>query len=72
MATESKAGWFEVIVGKRMPTDTEGKCFGFVTDYDTKPKRRLAELLKTQGLQNCRRSPFSPTAATLCAIYSST
>jgi hypothetical protein len=46
-----KAGWFEVIVGKSMPTDTENKCFGFVTDYDTKPKRRLAELLKTQGLQ---------------------
>jgi hypothetical protein len=46
-----KAGWFEVIVGKSIPTDTENKCFGFVTDYDTKPKRRLAELLKTQGLQ---------------------
>jgi hypothetical protein len=46
-----KAGWFEVIVGKSMPTDTAAKCFGFVTDYDTKPKRRLAELLKTQGLQ---------------------
>jgi len=51
MATESKAGWFEVIVGKSMPTDTAAKCFGFVTDYDTKPKRRLAELLKAQGLQ---------------------
>src|SRR6266498_4181552 len=46
-----KAGWFEVIVGKSMPTDTAAKCFGFVTDYDTKTKRRLAELLKAQGLQ---------------------
>jgi hypothetical protein len=46
-----KAGWFEVIVGKSMPTNTAAKCFGFVTDYDTKPKRRLAELLKVQGLQ---------------------
>jgi len=46
-----KAGWFEVIVGKSIPTDTAAKCFGFVTDYDTKPKRRLAELLKAQGLQ---------------------
>jgi hypothetical protein len=46
-----KAGWFEVIVGKSIPTDREDKCFGFVTDYDTKPKRRLAELLKAQGLQ---------------------
>ncbi|MCG8353489.1 MAG: ISKra4 family transposase [Chloroflexales bacterium] len=46
-----KAGWFEVIVGKSIPTDSEDKSFGFVTDYDTKPKRRLAELLKAQGLQ---------------------
>src|SRR6266542_1591453 len=50
-ATESKAGWFELIVGKSVPTDGAAKCFGFVTSYDTKPKRRLAELLKTQGLQ---------------------
>ncbi len=34
-----------------MPTDGAAKCFGFVTSYDTKPKRRLAELLKAQGLQ---------------------
>jgi hypothetical protein len=46
-----KAGWFELIVGKSMPTDGDAKCFGFVTSYDTKPKRRLAELLKAQGLQ---------------------
>jgi hypothetical protein len=46
-----KAGWFELIVGKSVPTDGDAKCFGFVTSYDTKPKRRLAELLKTQGLQ---------------------
>jgi len=46
-----KAGWFELIVGKSMPTDGSAKCFGFVTSYDTKPKRRLAEVLKAQGLQ---------------------
>jgi hypothetical protein len=46
-----KAGWFEVIVGKSIPADTDAKCFGFVTDHDTKPKRRLADLLKAQGLQ---------------------
>ena len=46
-----KAGWFELIVGKSVPSDGAGKCFGFVTSYDTKPKRRLAELLKAQGLQ---------------------
>jgi hypothetical protein len=46
-----KAGWFELIVGKSVPSEGAAKCFGFVTSYDTKPKRRLAELLKTQGLQ---------------------
>ena len=53
------AGWFEVIVGKsvlafRRPSEEEeesSKCFGFVQTYDTKPKRRLFELLKTQGMQ---------------------
>jgi hypothetical protein len=27
------------------------KCFGFVNRYDTKPKRRLFEMLKSQGMQ---------------------
>jgi hypothetical protein len=65
-----KAGWFELWEGKSVPTDGSAKCFGFVTSYDTKPKRRLAELLKAQGLQNCRRSRSSPTAATTCVISS--
>lgn len=62
-----KAGNFEVIVGKSIPTTPEGentdttttikeeggqaKCFGFVNSYDTKPKRRLYELLCSQGMQ---------------------
>jgi hypothetical protein len=46
-----KAGWFELIVGKSVPADGTAKCFGFVTSYDTKPKRRLADLLQAQGLQ---------------------
>jgi hypothetical protein len=46
-----KAGWFEVIVGKSMPTDGAAKCFGLVTSYDTKPRRRLFETLHSQGLQ---------------------
>jgi hypothetical protein len=53
------AGWFEVITGKSMlqfkrQEETEepsSKCFGFVQTYDKKPKRRLFELLKTQGMQ---------------------
>ncbi len=64
---QRKAGTFEVIVGKSIPSDGAAKCFGFVQGYDQKPKRRLFEVLKAQGLQNCRRSPFSRTAATRCA-----
>ena len=46
-------GWFEVIVGKSMSQDGESsKCFGFVNRYDTKPKRRLFEMLKSQGMLN--------------------
>jgi hypothetical protein len=46
-----KAGWFEVIAGKSVTWDEEAKCFGFVHAYDEKPKRRLFELLQSQGLQ---------------------
>jgi hypothetical protein len=53
-----KAGWFELIVGKSVPPDGGAKCFGFVTSYDTKPKRRLAKLLKGQGRQMNQASTF--------------
>jgi hypothetical protein len=43
---------FEVIVGKSMSEDGEfSKSFGFVNRYDTRPKRRLFEMLTTQGMQ---------------------
>jgi hypothetical protein len=53
-----KRGCFEVIVGKsvlefkRDEPDEEPskKCFGFVQTFDEKPRRRLFELLKSQGL----------------------
>ena len=44
-------GWFEVIAGKSMPVDGPAKSFGFVQTYDRKPKRRLFEVLKSQGMQ---------------------
>jgi hypothetical protein len=52
-------GWFEVIAGKSVlefrRDDTgqnkSSKCFGFVQSYDDRPKRRLFELLKSQGMQ---------------------
>ncbi len=34
-----------------MPEEGEAKCLAFVKKYDTKPKRRLFELLKSQGMQ---------------------
>lgn len=44
-------GWLEVIAGKSVQTEGCSKVFAFVNKYDDKPKRRLYELLKSQGLQ---------------------
>jgi hypothetical protein len=44
-------GWFEVIAGKSVQTEGGAKVFAFVNKYDTKPKRRLYEVLKYQGLR---------------------
>jgi hypothetical protein len=46
-----KAGSFEIIVGKSMGGGKPLKRFGFVNTYDTKPKRRVYEVLKSQGMQ---------------------
>jgi len=43
-------GWFEVIAGKAIPAAGRASCFGYVQTYDTKPKRRLFEVLKAQGM----------------------
>jgi hypothetical protein len=51
-------GWFEVIAGKSLPADGAGKVFAYVQSYDTKPKRRLFELLKSQGLQANQQVAF--------------
>ncbi len=48
---EDKKKNFEVIVGKSIPTKSKAKYFGLVQSYDKKPKRRLFELLKSQGMQ---------------------
>jgi hypothetical protein len=46
-----KAGWFEVIVGKSLQEGRQPRRFGYVINYDRKPKRRLYEMLEKQGLQ---------------------
>lgn len=48
---EDKKAHFEVIVGKSVSEEGPSRCFGFVPTYDSKPKRRLFELLKGQGMQ---------------------
>jgi hypothetical protein len=60
-----KQGCFEVIAGKsvvafrREDDDTpSGKCFGFVQTFDQKPRRRLWELMKSQGMQENQQVVF--------------
>jgi hypothetical protein len=50
-ARDQADNWFEVIVGKSLPEQGQARYFGFVNDQDAKPKRRLYEVLKAQGLQ---------------------
>jgi hypothetical protein len=57
-APSRQEGWFEVIVGKSVPTDGSAKCFGFVQSYDTKPKRRLFAVLQSQGMQANQQLTF--------------
>lgn len=46
-----KDGSFEVIVGKSTTGEGAATRFGLVSGYDTKPRRRLFEVLQAQGLQ---------------------
>lgn len=45
----NKKSNFEVIVGRSAPWEGESKRFGFVQGHDEKPKRRLFDLLCSQG-----------------------
>ncbi len=51
-------GWFEVFAGKSMAADGQARSFGFVQTYDAKPKRRLVEALKSQGMQANQQVTF--------------
>ena len=52
-------GWFEVIAGKSIlafrrdeeASNPSSKTFAFVQTYDEKPRRRLFEVLQSQGMQ---------------------
>ena len=58
---------FEVIAGKSLlafrrdeeqDEELSGKCFAFVQTYDEKPKRRLFEVLRSQGMSMNQRVEF--------------
>jgi hypothetical protein len=64
---QGEQGWFEVIAGKSLLAFTRGeeseepvsnKCFAFVQTFDQKPKRRLFELLHSQGMQANQQITF--------------
>jgi hypothetical protein len=65
---QHKQGHFEVITGKSIlafkrddPEEDEAadvKSFAFVQTFDEKPKRRLFELLKSQGMQENQQVAF--------------
>jgi len=51
-------GWFEVIAGKVIPDQGPARCFSYVQTYDKKPKRRLFEVLASQGMQANQQVTF--------------
>ena len=61
-----KQGWLEVIADRSVVTfrrDEQdnvpaAKCFGYVQTYDDKPRRRLWELMKSQGMQENQQVVF--------------
>jgi hypothetical protein len=56
--TSRTDGWFGVITGKSMTAEREAKCFAFVTTYNEKAKRRVFEVLKSQGMQANQQVTF--------------
>ncbi len=55
---DDKKTHFEAIVGKSIPEEGMACRFAFVQTYDEKPKRRLFEVLKSQGMQNNQQVVF--------------
>lgn len=57
--TSRRDGWFEVIVGRSTPTGGgPAKCFAFVQTHDRKPKRRVYETLRAQGMADNQQVTF--------------
>jgi hypothetical protein len=56
--TSRRDGWFEVIAGKVVPAEGRVTCFGYVQTYDSKPKRRLFDVLKSHGMADNQQVTF--------------
>ena len=57
--TSREDGWFEAVTGTSTPGDGgPAKAFAWVQTYDDKPKRRLYELLRSQGMQDNQQVVF--------------
>jgi hypothetical protein len=57
--TSREDGWFEAVTGTSTPGDGgPAKTFAYVQTYDAKPKRRLYELLRSQGMQDNQQVVF--------------
>ncbi|HIK17851.1 MAG TPA: ISKra4 family transposase [Leptolyngbyaceae cyanobacterium M33_DOE_097] len=56
--TSKQDGWFEVIVGKSVTATGNSKVFGLVHSADLKPKRRVFEVMKSQGMQMNQQVTF--------------
>ena len=53
-----KHGCFEVIAGKSVTDDGASKGFAFGNNHDEKPRRRVFEVLKSQGIQSNQQVRF--------------
>ncbi|NJL11085.1 MAG: hypothetical protein HC908_15470 [Calothrix sp. SM1_7_51] len=47
-----------MIAGKSIEADGTSKCFGMVPSHDDKPRRRIFEVLKSQGMQMNQQVTF--------------
>ena len=55
---DHKQTHFVAIVGESVPRDGPAKRFGFVQSHDPRPRRHLAEVLRSQGLQHDQELVF--------------
>jgi hypothetical protein len=57
--TSRRDGWFEAVTGRSTPTaGGPARRFAFAATYDDKPKRRLYEVLRSQGLRDNQQVVF--------------